>query len=188
MFQVMKMLTTLLVFVATYAGAECPDAPDIAGDLAVLIDEARAAENDAAGGEVSGKMWRLWLMAPDAPAQELLDQGMQQRSSYDFLGAIQSFDALVDYCPEYAEGYNQRAFVYFLSGDYEKALTDLDQALVFSPDHVGAQSGRALTLMNLGQTTQAREQLLAALQNNPWLSERFLLSDGGPLAVQTEEL
>ena len=184
----MKTLIFPLLLAASPAFASCPEAPDIADDLAVLIGQARAAESDAAGGEVSGKMWQLWLMAPDSTAQELLDKGMQQRTSFDFLGAISSFDTLVEYCPEYAEGYNQRAFVHFLSGNYEMALLDLDRALVLSPDHVGAQSGRALTLMNLGQKSAAREQLLAALENNPWLSERFLLSDGGPLAVEIEEL
>lgn len=184
----MKTLISILLLSAAPVLASCPAAPDIRTELDALIEQARSAQNDVAGREASSAMWQLWLMAPDEVAQEMLDQGMQQRASFDFLGAIKSFDALVDYCPDYAEGYNQRAFVNFLSGNYDKALVDLDMALELSSDHVGAQSGRALTLMNLGQKEQARQQLIEALENNPWLSERFLMSKGGPLAVEIEEL
>lgn len=128
------------------------------------------------------------MRAPDEAAQAALDAGLRARESYDFLGAIEEYDRLVSYCPTYAEGYNQRAFVAFLRQDYEAALTDLDTALDYSPRHVGAQSGRALTLLNLGRLAEARTQLLEALENNPWLSERFLLQEGGPLAPQGEDI
>lgn len=184
----MIRILSLVLFAAGPACADCPASPDISGDLNTLIAEARSAESDAEGSLISDKMWQLWLTAPDQAAQEMLDLGMRQRQSYDFLGALASYSALVEYCPEYAEGYNQRAFVSFLTGDFRKALVDLDKALSLSPNHVGAQSGRALTLMNLGEKERARKQLLEALENNPWLSERFLLSDGGPLALDVQEL
>lgn len=184
----MRQIFFALVVGAGPAFASCPASPDIKADLDVLIARIHDAPNDMAAREVSGEMWQLWLKAPDAAAQEVLDQGMRRRAQYDFVGAIKAYDALTDYCPDYAEGYNQRAFVYFLAGDYEKALVDLDRALTLSPRHVGAQSGRALTLMNLGRLGEARVQLLAALENNPWLSERFLLAEGGALAVEGEDI
>ncbi len=184
----MKTLLVLSLFIGMPALASCPDAPDIKTDLDLLIEQANGAETEMAGREVSGQMWQLWLKAPDEVSQEALDKGMRARANYDFVAAMEAFEILVDYCPFYAEGFNQRAFVLFLQQDFEAALVDLDQALVLSPKHVGAQSGRALTLMNLGRLDEARTQLQDALKNNPWLSERFLLSPGGPLAVQGEEI
>jgi len=168
--------------------AECPEAPDFSAEMDVLVQQARAAENDMAGRAVSGKMWQLWLQAPDEAAQELLSSGMARREVFDFIGAEEAFSKLIDYCPNYAEGFNQRAFVAFLSEDFDAALVDLDKTLTLNPQHVGAQSGRALTLMNLGRLPEARRQLLEALENNPWLFERFLLSAGGPLDLPGEEL
>lgn len=133
-------------------------------------------------------MWQVWLRAPDEAAQEVLDAGMRKRDSYDFLGALAAFDRLVAYCPDYAEGFNQRAYIHFLRQDYAKALVDLDAALALQPLHVAAQSGRALTLMNLGQLSAARKQLLEAVKNNPWLSEAALLAKGAPLGPQGEDL
>ncbi|MEX0371714.1 MAG: tetratricopeptide repeat protein [Tateyamaria sp.] len=177
------------VLLASPAFSEtCPPAPDITTELQAAIDVARAAPNERAGQMASDRMWQLWLRAPDALAQEVLDRGMRQRGNFDFVGAYDSFDTLVSYCPDYAEGYNQRAFISFLREDFAAALVDLDQALALSPNHVGAQSGRALTLMNLGRRDDARSQLQAALDNNPWLGERHLLADGAPLGEVGQEL
>ena len=180
-------VAAVLLSVPAWAYA-CPSAPDIADEVNALIEAANAAEDERAGRTVSDQMWEVWLRAPDAIAQEVLDRGMRQRGNFDFVGAFESFDALVTYCPNYAEGYNQRAFVSFLREDFAAALLDLDRALLLSPNHVGAQSGRALTLMNLGRKDDARVQLQAALENNPWLSERHLLADGAPLGPEGQEL
>lgn len=168
--------------------AECPAAADVSEDLAVLIEKARNAQTQIGGQDASNEMWKLWLMAPDAAAQEVLDRGMGKRRSFDYIGAIADFDALVAYCPNYAEGYNQRAFAHFLSENYDAALVDLDMALKITPQHVGAQSGRALTLMNMGRLQEARAQMLEAVENNPWLSERALLAEGAPLGPVGEEI
>lgn len=175
-------------FLATLALSACPDAPDVRRDLLNLVERAHAAENASEGRRVSNEMWRVWLRAPDEQAQTLLDAGMARRDVFNFAGALRQFDLLVEYCPAYAEGWNQRAYIRFLTEDYEAALEDLNVALSLQPYHVAAQSGRALTLMNMGRLEEARKQLLAALDNNPWLSERALLEDGAPLGLPGEEL
>lgn len=153
----------------------CPAPPDHSAALDVLFDQVRAAPNEGAAAPVVNQMWALWAEAPDESAQEILDRGMRKRSSYDLLGALQDFERLISYCPDYAEGYNQRGFVLFIQQDYAAALPDLDRALALSPRHVGALSGRALTHMALGNNVQALDDLEAALALNPWLSERRFL-------------
>ena len=179
----------LLAFLAAPAFADtCPPSPDTSAELGTLIEAIRAAPDEGSARPLSGKMWEVWLRAPDAAAQEILNQGMRQRNEFDMAGAKASFDRLVDYCPAYAEGYNQRAFTWYLVADYPAALVDLEAALRLSPNHVGAQSGRALTLMNLGRIEEARAQMLEALENNPWLSERALLAKGAPLGPKGEDI
>ncbi|NNK16588.1 MAG: tetratricopeptide repeat protein [Sulfitobacter sp.] len=185
------MLFTALVLTLPLSGlahADCPDPKDVRGELLNLIAKAQGAESFTDGRRVSNEMWEVWLRAPDEAAQEVLDAGMRRRDVSDFAGALKEFDRLVDYCPTYAEGFNQRAFVNFLRGDFDKALIDLDIALKLQPYHIAAQSGRALTLMNLGLIDEARAQMLIAVDNNPWLSERALLADGAPLGPKGKEL
>jgi len=162
---------------ASSAHADCPPPPDIAAEEAQLLELAQAAQNELAAQPIRQALWKLWATAPDETAQALLDRGMTARGSYDFLGAINAFDRLVEYCPDYAEGYNQRAFVNFLREDFEAALPDLDRALERSPRHVAALSGKALTLMGLGRGDEAQEVLREAVKLNPWIPERGLLQE-----------
>ena len=181
MVKLMKRIILALTLLAGPAFAACPIGQDKAPELQRLIEKARAAASQAAARGIADEMWVVLLRAPDGTSQEMLDSAMQRRHGFDFLGAEQKFDALVAYCPNYAEGYNQRAYLNYLQGNFEAALPDLEQALKLEPLHVGAQSGRALTLMRLGRRSEARQQMLAAVENNPWLSERALLAPGAPL-------
>jgi len=173
----MRMLLTLLLLAGPALAADCPPAPDHGARLAALIASAQAAGSEGEGRRITNEMWQLWTDAPDAYAQELLDEGMDRRAAYDFEGAVKAFDALIGYCPDYAEGYNQRAFVAFLRQDYPAALEDLERALALSPEHVAALSGKALTLIGLGRMDEGQKALREALALNPWLPERGLLTE-----------
>ncbi len=165
----------LIALLASPAFAECPAPPDHAAALAQLVEQVRQAPSERAARLITNQMWELWADAPDEAAQEVLDAGLRKRASYDFLGALAEFDRLVAYCPDYAEGYNQRAFIHFIRQDYEAALEQLDIVLELNPAHIPALAGRALTLMGLGRDDEAQEVLRRALQLNPWLPERGLL-------------
>jgi tetratricopeptide (TPR) repeat protein len=177
----MKVLTALIALLPGVA-LGCPPAPDHSERLSDLSAQIQSAPDQGTAKAISDQMWGLWADAPDEPAQELLDTGMAQRSRHDYLGALSSFDKLVAYCPRYAEGYNQRAFVNFLRQDFAAAVQDLDRAIALSPNHIAALSGRALTLLALGRIDAARADLERAMQLNPWLPERGLAGPGGPLA------
>ena len=166
----------------------CPAAPDHSAAFDALVVEMAEVDGEAQAREISNRMWELWTDAPDEAAQSLLDRGMRARASYDFLGAIEALDRLVAYCPDYAEGYNQRAFVHYLRQDFSAALVDLDLTLDRSPQHIGALSGKALSLLALQRIDEARAALQAALALNPWLSERSLIGPGGPLAPKGTDL
>jgi len=166
---------------------DCPQSPDHSASIEVLIEQVQQAEDEATAMQISNQMWAFWADAPNEQAQAVLDRGMSRRSGYDFTGALEDFDILTAYCPAYAEGYNQRAFVHFLRQDFAAALADLDRALELSPRHVAAMSGRALSLFGLSRTDEARAALAAALALNPWLPERGLVAPGGPLDPVADE-
>ncbi len=165
----------LLPLPAPAPASECPDWELDRAREGALIAELQAAPDETAARGLNGALWKLWTQAPDAHAQDLLDSGMARMRMGDMRKAIAAFTALIDYCPDFAEGYNQRAFAHYLRQDFAPALADLDAALARSPRHVGALSGRALTLMGLGRDREALDALRAALALNPWLSERALL-------------
>jgi tetratricopeptide (TPR) repeat protein len=156
--------------------AVCPAVPDHAEEKVALLRELRIARDETDAMLITGDLWRIWTDAPDARAQELLDRGMSQMRSFEYAASIETLDELVGYCPDYAEGWNQRAFAAYLSGQNEMALADLDRALSIDPKHVAALSGKALTLMKLGRDDEAQLVLRDAVHMNPWLGERALLT------------
>lgn len=160
----------------------CPPSPDHTDELEILFAQVQAVPTEGAARPVMNKMWELWAKAPDETAQEILNRGMRKRASHDLLGAMADFETLIAYCPDFAEGYNQRGFVAFIRQDYLAALKDLNKVLMINPYHLGALSGRALTFMALGRNADARSDLLDALKLNPWLPERRFLDQLGPPA------
>ena len=172
------MLLFSLLLAPGVAGAEtCPPYDQQVEKRADLMADLRDAPDEMTARRITGELWQVWLTAPDQRAKNLLDEGMSRREMLDLSGAIIALDTLIAYCPSYAEGWNQRAFARFLQGDYDGALTDLDRALAISPDHIGARSGKALSLLGLGRTEEAQGVLRDALALNPWLPERHLLEN-----------
>ncbi|MEM8591472.1 MAG: hypothetical protein AAGF13_02985 [Pseudomonadota bacterium] len=171
----MRYLFFLALSAAPAFADTCPANRDIAAAETDLYARIQALPSQAGVAPLNQELWGLWTSAPDEAAQELLDQGMEALRLGDFGVAAEQLDALIEYCPDYAEGYNQRAFVHYLSFEFEPALELLDEAERRSPRHTGVLTGKALTLINLGRSDDAQEPLKRAVALNPWLSERALL-------------
>ena len=173
------LIALLSTATAAIAQDTCGPLPDHASEKNEIYDQLRIARDATDARILSDDLWRLWLDAPDMRAQELLDEGMARNRVGDTAGSIAALDALIAYCPDYAEAYNQRAYTAFLAQDYETALRNLDLALDREPRHLGALTGKALTLIGMGREDDAQEPLRLALRLNRWLSERALLT--GPM-------
>jgi tetratricopeptide (TPR) repeat protein len=169
-------LVCLLPLPALAAPCPAPD-PALAAERAPLFEELREAPTEMRGREVADRIWRSWHVAPDAEAQALLDTGRRRLREADYAEAERVLSELVAYCPDYAEGWNQRAFARFLSGDLDGALADLDRTLELEPMHFGALTGRALTLLGQGRAELGQQALRAAVAVNPWITERHLLAE-----------
>lgn len=172
-------MKTIIAFVLltgpVWAQDTCPPVPDHSVERAQIMAVLAHARDVTEAQFMANRLWQIWTDAPDAKAQALLDEGMQRRLGYDFAGSRAVLDDLIAYCPDYAEGWNQRAFAAFLAQDYAAALADLDVALGIMPDHVAALSGKALTLIGMGRNDEAQVVLRDAVRLNPWLGERALL-------------
>lgn len=177
----LKALLTMLLFSSTASAQDCPPLPDISGEKAALFADLAASPDEMAAAFIANRLWSLWRTAPDAKAQDLLDRGMAMREVFDFPESILILSELIAYCPDYPEGYNQRAFTRYLAQDYQGSLADIDIVLKSETKHFGALSGKALVQMNMGLTGAAKLTMIEALKVHPWLNERELLGQGEDL-------
>lgn len=165
---------------ATSLDAPAAEAPATA-DREALFASLATAPTEGQAREIEQAIWDLWLTAPDAEAQALLDRALDRRRWSDYEAAIEALDALIAGWPDYAEGWNQRATVRFLRGEDDLSLADVAETLKREPKHFGALAGKALILMRQGREAQAQLVLIEALRIDPWLRERGLLRPGSDL-------
>jgi tetratricopeptide (TPR) repeat protein len=161
---------------ANPAIADCSVGRDYSDELTGIVDQMQFAPDQGRAQELAGEMWEIWLDAPDALAQAMLDEGLAHQRYGGYAASRAVLSELITYCPDYAEGYNQRAYAAFLAFDFDAALVDLDIAIALQPLHLGALTGKARTLIEMGRDDEAQEVLRTALAINPWLGERALLT------------
>ena len=167
-----QIIALLFVANASLASAECPANVDIKPELDFAYDQLAAAKFPADAQAITTLMWGLWTKAPDGKAQVLLNNGMALLGRGELREAEMILTELVEYCPNYAEGWNQRAFTRYLARDFEGAIPDLERALEILPRHLGVISGKALTHMALDQMALAEIEVRKAIKLNPFSPER----------------
>jgi tetratricopeptide (TPR) repeat protein len=99
----------------------------------------------------------------------LLQWGMQAMEDDDYPLALDVFDQVILLKPDFAEGWNKRATVYFLMNDYGHSVADIRQTLALEPRHFGALAGFGMILQEIGKEREALTVLRRALDINPGL-------------------
>jgi len=69
--------------------------------------------------------------------------------------------------PEFAEGWNKRATVYFMAGDYKRSIADCGETLKRNPGHFAALSGLGQIYLRLEDYESSLEWFRRALEVNP---------------------
>jgi tetratricopeptide (TPR) repeat protein len=126
---------------------------------------------------ISDRIWAYWTNPTDPPLAVRMHDVLVARQSGDFVGAIALTSRLIADYPDYAEGWNQRATLYYIIGNLEASIDDCARVLELEPRHFGALSGRALIHLQLGQRALALKDMAAALALHPFLSERQLFPE-----------
>ena len=111
-----------------------------------------------------------WSVSADDEVNALMLRGVHAMSDGDARQALTVFDAMVQRSPNFAEGWNKRATVYFLIGDYESSVGDIERTLQLEPRHFGALSGLGQIYLALDREEAALKAFEAALAIDPYLA------------------
>ena len=110
----------------------------------------------------------MWFNAAGEEAYHLTERAYKAAEKAEYKDALQLLNNLVQKYPRFAEGYNRRAAVYWEMGEYQKSITDSEQALTLNPNHYGAWQGIGVCRLRLGDVTEACRCLRAALKIVPY--------------------
>ncbi|NEO34430.1 MAG: tetratricopeptide repeat protein [Symploca sp. SIO3C6] len=95
------------------------------------------------------------------------NQGNQQYRVKDWVGAVASYDKILEIKPDSYEAWYNKASALKSLRRYEKAVASYDQALELQPDSHFAWSNRGIALKNLGRLEEAIESYDKALKLKP---------------------
>ncbi|WP_410960860.1 hypothetical protein, partial [Salmonella sp. SAL4360] len=68
--------------------------------------------------------WAVWSRSGDAEVDRLFAIGVEQLGQRALDAAVDTFSQVIRRRPEFAEGWNKRATVYFLLGEYPRSLAE----------------------------------------------------------------
>lgn len=146
-------------------GRTIPESP---GERAKLLEDLYAhlatASDEQMAKPFAETIEKIWLTSGSDTVAVLMERAMQAVAHKKSDLALQLLGAVVDLAPDYVEGWNRRAYVFYTEGDYERALGDLRRALALDPNHYKALDGLGQIMRQLDrkpQALQAYEKLLS---------------------------
>jgi tetratricopeptide (TPR) repeat protein len=168
-------------------GAEPARPPPAAGmsgsqlkERAALLAGLQAAKDDAEARAIEDKLWTFWRGFADVESRELLEESRQAQLRFDYEEANFYLKELVKHAPQFAEGWNQLGYNYFLAGQYDASLDAIGHVIALEPMHYAALAGKGIILIQQGKEAEAQGPLGRALAINPWLKERNLVGKDPP--------
>ena len=159
-------LAALALVAALSAGARA-DQRDARLDGLFARLQSTASGNEARAIEQG--IWRIWSEAGDPQLALLLQEGVLAMSQARFRVALERFDRMVARAPDFAEGWNKRATVHYLMGNYSASVRDIQRTLDLEPRHFGALSGLGLIYDAVEEPAAALRSFEAAVAINPHL-------------------
>ena len=134
---------------------------------APLLHERLRDESPFVRGYAEQGLWLLWARSGDAAIDQLMARGTGEMQSGQHAKAVATFTSVINAKPDFAEGWNRRATVHYLAGDYQRSIADCGEVLKRNPRHFGALSGLGQIYFQMQEYDQALAWFRRALDINP---------------------
>jgi len=120
-----------------------------------LFKKLNETENQDEIRDLISDIWNIWYEVDDPKVIEYFEKGIQAMNIRNYPLAIRFFNNLIEEDPNFAEGWNKRATVHFMMGNFDQSMQDIIKTLELEPRHFGALDGMGLIFIHQGQFQQA---------------------------------
>ena len=120
-----------------------------------LFKKLNETENQDEIRDLISDIWNIWYEVDDPKVIEYFEKGIQAMNLRNYPLAIRFFNNLIEEDPNFAEGWNKRATVHFMMGNFDQSMQDIIRTLELEPRHFGALDGMGLIFIHQGQFQQA---------------------------------
>ena len=167
----MRRLAVFLAFLLMLAPPSGIAGPSTAAAVDRLFDALYATTDPEEASRLTGMIWLIWNHSEDPETDRLMSEGRAAMEKLDFDTAKARFDAVIERAPKFAEGWNKRATLYYVIGNYRASIKDIDEVLILEPRHFGALAGLGMNHEALGDDRRALDAWRRALKVNPYLQD-----------------
>jgi tetratricopeptide (TPR) repeat protein len=115
----------------------------------------------------TSQLWRIWFWEKGKLPLEQIEESERLIAEGDVLAATSILDDLVDALPDFAEAWNRRAVLRFVTQNYDRAIDDCEMVIKLNPVHFGALHGLGLCHAALGNYSAAIRAFRSALDIQP---------------------
>lgn len=138
--------------------------------LTALFATLQVTENPRTIQVTESQIWEIWLQHANADVEQLMLVGTQRMNAQRFAEAMVVFNRLTEGFPNYAEGWNKRATLHYVLGNFDASVSDIEKTLELEPRHFGALSGLGMVYIQrkeLAKAKRAFETLIEVHPNSP---------------------
>ncbi len=151
-----------------------------ARDLALgnLYAYLATAEDAASAKKIAIAIERIWLDPSSATISVLMERAIKSANAGKTELAMKLMNTVVKLAPDYAEGWNRRAFVFHMLNNPSAAMGDLQRALTIDPNHFKALDGVSKVLLSAGKKKGALKAMRQLREIHPhWPDIDRLIDD-----------
>ena len=159
----MRIIAVLILL--AYSLASPADQNDPALDD--LFEQLAITTSDEEASNITREIWQRWTANDDPDVSQLMQIGIRALNYSTYRKALQSFDRVIEIAPEFAEGWNKRATLYYHIKEYRRSIDDIKKTLRLEPRHFGAWSGLGLVSIAQENYSGALAAFKKALSINP---------------------
>ena len=157
----------LITFLILFSNLNLLNADDRINKLNKLFNDLKI-KNSSSANKAEQKIWKIWSTHPsDEKLTLLLEEGSNLVNNEKYNQAIDVFSKAINLDPLWAEAWNKRATVLFLSGEFERSQKDIDKVLELEKRHFGALAGQGLVNIHLKNYEKAIESYKKAKEIYP---------------------
>ena len=161
-----RIIAVLILLV--YSLASPADQNDPALDR--LFERLTITTSDEEASNITREIWQRWTANDDPTVSQLMQTGIRALNYSTYRRALQSFDRVIEMAPEFAEGWNKRATLYYHIKEYRRSIDDIKETLRLEPRHFGAWSGLGLVSIAQENYSGALAAFKKALSINPHIA------------------
>ena len=136
--------------------------------IEILLDQLAYSPSPSNAGLIKREIWSLWLEGYlDKKNKNKIDKALDLFNAGKLKKAKIAFSEIIELEPDYVEGWNKRATVKFLLGDFYGSLKDIEEVLKRQPRHFGAISGSGLIHIHNSDFLEAYKSYRRLIQIDP---------------------